>query len=224
MARAPNKNYLLEERPLGTRRGARKYVISTEGSKTERDYLKMLQCKFGRPEPGSVSFFFVFAKPNNEPKSDPANTLRFMEEKLKEEGEELEQDDEAWIIVDRDEWKEKQIEPLYAWAEKKENCKNCYVAFSNPCFEVWLLLHFEECKNYRSSKECKSRLKRRFPKCDKKNMKSIYDKIELEDVYKAIERASLRCKVLSAPPRWPGEAGVTTVHELMEKFLPPRPS
>ena len=199
------------ERPLGEKRYRKKYVVSTEGSKTERDYLGMIQEKFGR----DFSFVLLFAKSRDKHKPDPVNTLKFMEKKLKEE--ELESGDEAWIIVDRDKWTKEQIESLYKWAEKKENY---HVAFSNPCFEVWLLFHFEEWKNYRSSKECKSRLKSYLPECDKKNMKN---KIELEHIHDAIKRARARREVASCPD-WPGEEGVTTVYQLMEKLLSSRPS
>ncbi len=208
----PTPRRPFRRREWGKGKYPERYVLATEGSETEPDYFEMIQDKFGE----GFSFFFDFAKSRNIRKPDPVNTLKFMKKELKEK--ELKRDDEAWIIVDRDEWTEEQIKPLYKWAKKK---KNYHVAFSNPCFEVWLLFHFEEWKNYRSSKECKSCLKSYLPECDKKNMKN---KIELEHIHKAIERASLRWKVSSAPPHWPGEAGVTTVHELMEKLLPPPPS
>ncbi len=50
--------------------------------------------------------------------------------------------DQLWLVIDRDSqsWKPKEM------AEVGRACqqKNYYLAVSNPCFELWLLLHFED--------------------------------------------------------------------------------
>ena len=214
----PTPRRPFRRRDWGKGKYPERYVLATEGSKTEPDYFEMIQDKFGE----EFFFFFDFAKSRNIRKPDPGNTLKYMKEEL--EKEKLKKGDEAWIIVDIDTWPKEQFDRLRKWAKKN---KNHHIAFSNPCFEVWLLLHFEKKKSPGTPDKCKSQLESYLPKCDKKNMKN---KIELEHIHDAIERASLRCKglsapkVSSAPPRWPGVEGVTTVHLLMEKLLPPQPS
>lgn len=50
-------------------------------------------------------------------------------------------DDRIWIIFDRDTVPKKQINLAMDLINKT---KNYYLAFTNPCFELWLLLHFED--------------------------------------------------------------------------------
>ena len=54
----------------------------------------------------------------------------------------LKQGDQLWLVIDRDpqSWKEKQI----ALIGRECSRRKYYLALSNPCFELWLLLHFED--------------------------------------------------------------------------------
>ena len=51
---------------------------------------------------------------------------------------ELESDDELWLVIDRDRWTDAMLSHV-----AKECAQDDYlhVALSNPCFELWLLLH-----------------------------------------------------------------------------------
>jgi hypothetical protein len=45
--------------------------------------------------------------------------------------------DTLWFVLDIDKWKRKILETI------KSECKsNWFLALSNPCFEVWLLMHY----------------------------------------------------------------------------------
>lgn len=50
-------------------------------------------------------------------------------------------DDRIWIIFDRDTVPIKHIKSAMALINQT---KNYFLAFTNPCFELWLLLHFED--------------------------------------------------------------------------------
>ncbi len=65
--------------------------------------------------------------------------------------ESLKSSDEAWLIADRDQWDENQLNQLYAWSTIQ---KNFGFALSNPKFEYWLLLHFEDASGIATSREC----------------------------------------------------------------------
>ena len=52
--------------------------------------------------------------------------------------------DEAWIVIDRDEWTEEQLARLHQWSNERTNHG---FALSNPNFEYWLILHFEDGDN-----------------------------------------------------------------------------
>lgn len=49
--------------------------------------------------------------------------------------------DEACIVAEGDHWTDEQMNALFHWSK---NGQNRGVAVSNPCFEFWLLLHFED--------------------------------------------------------------------------------
>ena len=47
-------------------------------------------------------------------------------------------DDSLWLMFDIDRWGEKNISEICRQARQKQY----QLAISNPCFEVWLYLHF----------------------------------------------------------------------------------
>ena len=107
-------------------------------------------------------------------------------------------------------WTEDQLRELLQWAKKSENHG---FALSNPNFEYWLLLHFEDGKGIANSQECLTRLKRHLP-----NYKKDIDakKITLELIAKAITRAKQRDANRSndLPQMWS-----TSVYKLVEKII-----
>lgn len=85
---------------------------------------------------------------------------------------------------------------------------------SNPKFEYWILLHFEEGTNISSSRECSDRLKRWLPDYDK-GIKPRGFTIQM------ISSAVRRAKIRDNPPcpDWPRTGSGTTVYRLVEKLL-----
>jgi hypothetical protein len=77
-----------------------------------------------------------------------------MAEYLRQES--LKKSDEAWLVVDKDQWSNEQLEQLLRWAQGSDNYG---FALSNPKFEYWLLLHFEDGEGISSSRACLERLK-----------------------------------------------------------------
>lgn len=188
------------QRPLGERRYKKLFVVSVEGSKTEPQYFAIFN------QPQSIVLVKCLKRPSTE--SSPIQVLKKMQGYLRKES--LRKTDEAWIVVDKDDWTEDQLRELLQWAEKNENHG---FALSNPNFEYWLLLHFEDGKGIANSQECLTRLKRHLP-----NYKKDIDgkKITLELIAKAISRAKQRDTNQSSdlPQRWS-----TTVYKLVEKIM-----
>ncbi len=91
--------------------------------------------------------------------SAPPYVLKRMRNHLKRE--ELRSDDEAWLVVDKDQWTSGQLDALEAWAEEADNYG---FALSNPNFEYRLLLHFEDGNAVASASDCVTRLKSHLPK------------------------------------------------------------
>ena len=85
---------------------------------------------------------------------------------------------------------------------------------SNPKFEYWLLLHFEDGTRITSSRNCSERLKGYMPGYDKG---IDPQKITRDMIDNAVKRARQR----DNPPciDWPRSIGVTTVYKLIENIL-----
>lgn len=191
------------QRPLGERRYKKLFLIAAEGSKTEPIYFSIftddksivqVSCLKGRSD------------------SSPPQVLKRMTDHLLSEG--LKSSDEAWLVVDKDQWTDEQLTQLHQWASHQDNYG---FALSNPKFEYWLLLHFEEGTGIGSSRDCSERLKRWIADYDKGFDTRKISQLQIED---AIRRAKRR----DHPPcdDWPKNIGQTTVYRLIENILKAR--
>ena len=177
------------------------FVIECEGKITESQYFTML---------GNKNDDIQIKCNNNNNNSDPDHVLKKIKLKLKNK-KELRKDNEAWVVIDKDKWTDEQLQKLYKWSKKSEKY---HVAITNPKFEFWLLLHFEDAKklNYPSTykKKLTDHLGRPYEKRIKEN--DITD----EQIKLAIERATQR----DDPPceSWPHNHG-TTIYRLVEKLI-----
>ncbi len=132
-----------------------------------------------------------------------------MKEHLKKAA--LKKSDEAWLVVDKDRWTDEQLAQLNEWSQGEDNYG---FALSNPKFEYWLLLHFEEGAGITSSQDCSDRLKRHLPDYDKGIDPR---KFPQETIDEAIRRARQRDN--PPCPDWPQAVGSTTVYRLVENIL-----
>ena len=173
------------------------FVIVPEGSKTERDYFDAVKMRLTS----------VVLKIISSSHSSPPYLLKTMRDCLKKY--QLKEHDEAWIVLDKDRWSDEQLEKLHNWSQQNARYG---LALSNPCFEYWLLLHFE--KGNAAKQDVKSCLKEHLPDYDKGISPN---KITHEQVRKAVKRARERDK----PPccDWPRCCNQTTVYRLVEKIL-----
>jgi hypothetical protein len=188
------------QRPLGKRRYKKLFIIAAEGIKTEPLYFDIFT-----DDASTVRVSCLKGKHD----SSPLQVLKRMTDHL--EREELKSSDEAWLVVDKDQWTDDQLAQLHQWSSQKDNYG---FALSNPKFEYWLLLHFEDGTGVTSSRDCTDRLKCRIPDYDKGiDMR----KISRSQIKDAIRRAKER----DNPPcsDWPRILGQTTVYRLIENIL-----
>ncbi|MBN2525739.1 MAG: RloB domain-containing protein [Deltaproteobacteria bacterium] len=188
------------QRQLGQRRYRKLFVIAVEGVKTEPQYFAIFN------DQQSVIRVNCLKGSHG---SAPPKVLKRMEEHLRKEG--LKSSDEAWLVVDKDQWTDEQLALLHRWAQERNNYG---FALSNPKFEYWLLLHFEDGTGITSSRDCSERLERNLPGYDKGIDSSKMTRDRIDD---AIRRAKLR----DNPPcsNWPRILGSTTVYKLIERIL-----
>jgi len=184
------------KRPRGEKRYKVMFLIATEGLKTEVQYFSGLKSKDN----------IVRIELIKGDHSDPENVLKRLRKKLKNES--LRKNDQAWLVVDKDLWKESSLEKLCAWTEESPKY---HLALSNPKFEYWLLLHFENGKGV-SRENCDKRLKKHIPDYDK-GIDFNKFRPNLETAIKhAKDKDILECK------KWPKGNG-STVYRLVEEIL-----
>jgi hypothetical protein len=117
--------------------------------------------------------------------------------------------DEAWLVADRDGWEEEHINLMVDWAKQKANYG---FALSNPKFEFWLLLHFDDGKGITSSRSCSEQLRQHLPDYNKGVAANKITRVMVET---AIRRAEQRDNNKS---EWPVTTG-TTVYRLVRNIL-----
>ena len=187
------------QRKTAKRPYRRMFIIASEGARTEPQYFGLFNSR-----DAVIHVRCIKGKHDN----SPPQVLKRMRNYLKDEG--LKPSDEAWLVVDKDQWTHDQLAQLYQWAQTAENYG---FALSNPKFEYWLLLHFEDGPGVSSSRTCTERLKAYLPNFDKGN-------VETEKLKPGISEAIRRAKQKDNPPctDWPRTIG-TTVYRLVERLL-----
>lgn len=190
----PRKRFL---RPLGKRPYRRLFVIAVEGRVTEPQYFRMLN-----------SEQVVIKVLCGTKQCSPLQVLTRLQAYLRKEP--LKASDEAWVVIDKDNWTDAEFDQINAWS--KRSAKHGF-ALSNPKFEYWLILHFEDAKGLTTPAECSQRIKKHLPGYHKRVDKT---KFPLESIRRAIQRAKSRDK----PPcvDWPRTVG-STVYRLVERIF-----
>lgn len=215
-----NRNSLIRERREAFR-DARLIVIASEGKDTERIYFKALAKEYANPR---VHVHILERCKEEQNNSSPEHVLKQLNDYKKLY--DLECDDELWLIIDRDHWTDAMLSHVV-----KECAQDDYlhVAMSNPCFELWLLLHLVDVAlltpeeqqqwvdNRRKSKSAEPYLKVRLRQEMGTYHESDYDAPMLIKYVKvAIERARLLDKIPA--DRWPQTIG-SRVYLLAESVM-----
>jgi len=193
------KNRRNYERKLGQRRYKKLFILAVEGEHTERDYFEIVNKH-------NAVIHVIYPRGNH--RSSPDHVLTKMEKHL--QGQDTNGEFEAWIVIDKDQSTKEQLSSINEWSQEEYNYG---FALSNPSFEFWLLLHFEDTPNVSTAKECTRKLKKHISNYNKRiKNRSITPEM--------IEKAIKRAKQLDNPPcdDWPRTRG-TTVYRLVERML-----
>jgi hypothetical protein len=202
-------------------RDARLIVIASEGKDTERIYFRALAKEYTNPR---VHVHILERSEDEQNNSSPEHVLKQLNDYKGHY--ELESDDELWLVVDRDRWTEAMLSRV---ATECAQDNFMHVALSNPCIELWLLLHLVDAtlltseeeqlwmENRRKSKKADPYLKVRLRQEMGSYHESSYDaKMLIEHVDVAIARAEALDK--NPADRWPQTLG-TRVYLLAESVM-----
>ena len=196
-------------RPLtrgeGTRRDDSLFIIATEDTHAPEQYFRT----FRNPR------IHVRVLPTEDGLSSPKHVLDRLEGYYKEY--ELDEDDELWLMLDTDHW----IEPNHI-VSFKEVCaqatqRGFLLAHSNPCFELWLLLHVEDLGPSEQFSKCQDVVRRLGATLGSYSKRRPDPKHFSRDTAKT---AATRAEKLDESPddRWPRKTG-SHVYRVVNKLL-----
>lgn len=131
-------NRSLKRRPP-KRLAKRRFYLFSEGEKTERHYFDALKSILDSRE-----VQIIYRGPLGVPKTVATHAIEYAREKglirtrRRKKLNSFEENDEVWAIFDRD--------AFTCFGEAKQMCKGAGIsyAYSDPCFELWINLHFGE--------------------------------------------------------------------------------
>lgn len=181
---------------------AARVVVATEGTLTEPEYLKAFNQLYG-----SRSVRIVPIPVGGDPRKV---VERAMEERERSRGDSLGEQDSIWAMFDRD------SHPRYQEARNLAQGNGIRLAISNPCFELWGILHYQEHNAPIDRHECQRVLQALCPNYSASAGKTFGDRLTIEQGYsKAVERSadSLQRRNEEGDP---GGNPSTTVYQLTE--------
>lgn len=195
-------------------RSARLVVIASEGRCTESIYFSAVRDNLRAPN----VHVEILARDSNEssPESVHSQIVDFMKHYN------IEDDDELWLVIDRDRWHERMLSSVAKLCSQNPHLHFC---MSNPCFELWLLLHLEDIREYdeataavlaanRKNKAGLTWLKKRMRDIMGSYSESNYDAVSL--LPNASQAMAIARELDTNPSdRWPQGVG-TRVYLLME--------
>ena len=191
-------------------RDASLVVIACEGAVTEPKYFNGLKERLHSPR---IHVEVVLRQDRTQ--SSPDAVLRHLDAFA--EAWFLRDGDTLWLVVDRDpqSWKPAMI------ADVAQRCyhKGYLLALSNPCFELWLLLHFEDVPQQSEERRCRllENADDLLKKEESQHRQARRDWNYIDHFLPHTETAIHRARVLDTEPgaRWPSGLG-TRVYRLVE--------
>jgi RloB-like protein len=180
-----------------------RFILICEGEKTEPAYFEALKARYPT---AMISVEYVA----------PAGVPLTIKDKVRDRMAELRQEkrhnpsvkaDTVWAVFDRDE------HPKVAEAITGCEAAGGQVAYSNPCFEVWLILHHEDYHAADDHHQVQKRYRVLDPTYDPNGSKTPNCAVLMKNVEIAEQRAENQCKSREDEGMPLGRPS-TTVHKL----------
>jgi hypothetical protein len=169
-----SRHFSLKRRGAVRNPRARITIIS-EGALTEPAYFRALaQC---------CRTLIDLEGPAGVPMSVVNRAIELLPRKTGARDNSFEKNDEIWAVFDRDE------HPQYAEAINKAKAAGIHVGYSDPCFELWLVLHYRNWDSPIDRRKIQAELRRLMPAYDPGKSKVVdFDAIR-DHVQEAEKRA-----------------------------------
>jgi hypothetical protein len=193
-------------------------IIATEGKCSEKQYFEALRVRRGKTN----IHIHVLATQDN--RSSPDSVLQRLNE-FKSYYSLKESRDELWMVIDVDKWGDSKLSNIARRCKQK----GYFLAVSNPCFELWLLMHVKKLSDYSDHELEKI-------KDNEKTGSRTYLEVKLIEVFGTYNKSKLipgryiphiesaideaKRLDIDRSERWPSGLG-TRVHLLAEKIAKP---
>jgi hypothetical protein len=183
-----------DDRPIGRRDPSRqpklRVLIVCEGRATEPGYLRAFQHAVRNPR-----VHVAVASKRGVPRTVVEIAIRLQEESEHEAKRQRDENlkwDEVWGVFDIDE------HPNVDQARQLANANAIKLAISNPCFELWALLHFQDRRAHIERQAARAALQRHLPGYDKT--------LDFAKMYPGYEDAVRRARALEVEADRHGKA------------------
>jgi hypothetical protein len=183
----------------------KRIIIAMEGNKTEPKYFDEIKKRF------KASSLSIILLTRDETDTNSAPNRVIVQLKNYKQNNKIEKHDELWLIIDKDRWPPQQL------SEVAQECVTSQynMGLSNPCFEIWLILHFDNLFEHVgatwSPQTASAKLNSVHETYNISSYSQIADKIET-----AIENSKILD--IDRTSRWPNTLG-TRVYILAESIL-----
>ena len=137
----------------------RRILVVCEGAETEPRYLNGFKA-----EHGATTVSVVIASPGGDPLAlveSAARLRREAERDARRAGDRFLRYDDVWCVFDVD--RHERLDSALRLAKKEA----IEVAISNPCFELWLVLHFADHRKHSTAEQIGKALREHLPAYDK---------------------------------------------------------
>ncbi len=179
MSRKPEKK---SDRDRGWREGTRRsrraqvrmtrHLIVCEGKRTEPLYFEGMRASLSEQNRGKLHIDVL---------GTGKHTLDLLEFAIEKARSSANSYAHVWVVYDKDDFDEREFDEVTRrCAEARVGNTQFHAIWSNPCFELWPLLHFEYTSAPMTSGECARRLDREMRRaCGRSYEKAFRDLYEL---------------------------------------------
>lgn len=182
-------------------RDAKLIIIAAEGELTEKDYFHGVAISSKYRNSKVHVEFLSRGNSNSDPKACISSLNSFKKQFS------LGKNDELLLVCDVDRWGSKKLSEIYKLSKQK----SYLIAVSNPCFEVWLLLHHINISEYSTQKledlkngGCSAVIN----EIRTKGFKYNKSKLRINDYINNVEHAVKQAKILDPEKlAWPNGFG-----------------
>jgi hypothetical protein len=201
------------KRKVATRRPRKTLVVFCEGERTEPEYLDALKRQPSVRDAAAVDLRVETGHGGSVPRTLVAMAIEARARAIEEDAE----IDEFWCVFDV-EWPRNH--PGLDDALQQARANGINLAVSNPCFEVWLILHFQDHSSWLDNDQAR-RLRRQVDGSNDKGLEaSKYMPLTSDATRRA---AGLEKRHLRDSTAFPHDNPSSGMHRLLAAVEPPNP-